>query len=119
MNTVCVRKHSFWIFFLFIVVIRFLNLKWIELDNSFFSKIIKLIKNISFYKFIIIAFTINIIYVLFISWGQYYVWATANDFTKILVNLPISKEVPIPYLFEISVCKTTFPFDFDILFPSL
>lgn len=75
-----------WVAFLVVIAIRFFRPAWL--------------RNISYSKLILIAIGLNIFYGLFVSWGQYHVWASANDFTRSLVNLPLPKEVPMSYLFE-------------------
>jgi len=69
-----------WLVFLAIVVIRYFHGAWV--------------KDISYFKLILIAVGLNIFYALFVSWGQYYVWATSSDFTRSLLNSPLPKEVP-------------------------
>ena len=70
-----------WTLFLVIVAIRFFRPNWV--------------KNISFSKLILIAIGLNIFYGLFVTWGQYYVWANGNIVTKDLLNLPLTKETPL------------------------
>lgn len=70
-----------WIVFLIIVAIRFFRPAWV--------------KNISFFKLILIALGLNILYGLFVTWGQYYVWANGNEVTKALINSPLPKEAPL------------------------
>ena len=70
-----------WIFFWFFVAIRFFYPSWV--------------KNISYTKFVVLGFLLNIVYGLFITWGQYYVWLHSSNFTRLLVNSPLSKEVPM------------------------
>jgi hypothetical protein len=73
-----------WVLFLVVVAVRFFCPAWI--------------RNISFWKLIFIALGLNIFYGLFVTWGQYYVWANGNDLTKALLNSPLSKNVP--FMFE-------------------
>ncbi|MEI6580674.1 MAG: hypothetical protein WCO07_00710 [bacterium] len=75
-----------WILFLIIVAIRFFRPAWV--------------RNISFLKLIIVSFVINLLYGAFVTWGQYYVWATVGDFTRVFVNSPLPKQVPMPQLLE-------------------
>lgn len=69
-----------WIVFLIIVAIRFFRPT--------------LVRNISYFKLILTALSLNIFYGLFVSWGQYYVWANGSEITKALLNSPLPKEVP-------------------------
>jgi hypothetical protein len=71
-----------WIIFLIIVGIRYFKPSWV--------------KNISYRKLFFGTIGIHVFYGLFISWGQYYVWANGSEMTKMLVNLPISAETPFP-----------------------
>ena len=66
---------------------------WIFVAFRYFYP--NLLKNISFLKLALMAFLINVFYGIFITWGQYYVWFHATNFTKNLVKLPLPKEVPI------------------------
>ncbi len=75
-----------WLALLLIVFIRFTKGSWV--------------KNISYKKLVIITFCLNIFYAVFITWGQYYVWATGNIVSKTFVNSPLPKEVPFPYFLE-------------------
>ena len=75
-----------WVVFLIIVAIRFFRQA--------------LVKNISFFKLIVIAIGFIIFYGLFVSWGQYYVWATSSDVTRSLLDAPLSKQVPFPVYLE-------------------
>lgn len=68
-----------WLVFLIIVSIRYFRPAWV--------------KSISYFKLILIAIGLHIFYALFITWGQYYVWAS-SDFTRSLLNSPLPKEVP-------------------------
>ncbi len=70
---------AIWIIFWIIVAIRYFCPAWV--------------KNISFSKLAIIAFSLRIIYGIFITWGQYYVW-NSNSFTQTLLNSPLAKGVP-------------------------
>jgi hypothetical protein len=89
-----------WVLFLLIVAIRFFRPVWMYSNNGFISKVIFWFKNVSYKKLIISAFGLNILYGLFITWGQYYVWSISTDYVKSLVTLPLSKETPLPYLME-------------------
>jgi hypothetical protein len=75
-----------WIIFLFFIAIRFFKPAWV--------------KDISFLKLALIAFAINIFYGLFITWGQYHVWAVSKDMTHALINLPLPGNVPFPPYLE-------------------
>ena len=70
-----------WIIFLIIVALRFFRPQWV--------------RNISFWKLSLIAIGINIFYGLFVTWGQYYVWAHGSEFTQSLLNSPLPPQVPI------------------------
>jgi hypothetical protein len=71
-----------WVLFLIVVAVRFFRPTWV--------------KNISFPRLILIAVGMNIFYGLFVTWGQYHVWATASDFTRVFINSPLSPKVPFP-----------------------
>lgn len=75
-----------WVAFLVIVAIRFFRPNWM--------------KNISFLKLVFIALGLNILYGLFVSWGQYHVWATSSDFSRVFVNSPLSLNAPFPSYLE-------------------
>lgn len=75
-----------WILFLIIVVIRFWRPAWV--------------KNISYLKLFWITLGIHIIYGLFLTWGQSYVWANGNAMTEALLNLPLPSQVPFPSFLE-------------------
>ena len=71
-----------WIAFLIIVAIRF------------FKPV--LVRNISYSRLVFVAFFLNIFYGIFMTLGQYYVWATSDDFKiNYFLNLPLSKNTPI------------------------
>lgn len=70
-----------WTIFLFIIVARFYRPT--------------LVSNISYNKLLLIAIAINIIYGIFVTWGQYYVWSISGGVTQTLVNLPLPSDVPI------------------------
>lgn len=89
-----------WILFLLIVAVRFFRPVWLNSRISFLSKIVQSLKDISYKKLIIAVISLNIIYSIFVTWGQYHIWATAADFTKMFVNLPLPKEVPMPIFLE-------------------
>jgi hypothetical protein len=91
---------AIWVLFLLIVAIRFFSPIWINSRINFLDKIIKAIKEVPYKRLIAIAIAINVLYGLFVTWGQYYVWVHAQDFTKALVNLPLPKEVPLPHILE-------------------
>lgn len=71
---------------------------WVVIFINYFQ--IKIFKNISIWKFVFVALGLHIFYGLFISWGQYHVWATSVDFTRFFVNTPLPKEVPMASIFE-------------------
>ena len=75
---------ALWILFLLVVAIRYFHPKWV--------------KNISYTNLIIIAFGLNIFYGLFLTFSQYYVWSIASDFTRSLLNSPLSDTIPFSNL---------------------
>lgn len=75
-----------WIIFLFFICIRFFKPEWV--------------KSISYKKIILISISIHIFYALFISWGQYYVWLNGGEFTRSLLSMPLSTDVPFSPVFE-------------------
>ncbi len=58
------------------------------------------LKNISFQKIALIIVGFNIAYGAFVTWGQYHVWATSVDWAKLLVEMPLSPEAPLPSYLE-------------------
>ncbi len=74
------------IIFLISVGIRFYRPAWVY--------------NISFLKLVFIALGLNLLYAFFVTWGQYTVWSTSSDVSKILLHLPLSKEAPLPAYLE-------------------
>jgi len=85
----------FWIIFSFIIAFRFFSPLWVKSNNHFISKIIERVRNISYKKLIFITIGINILLGIFLTWGQYHVWATATNYTKMFVKLPLPSAVPI------------------------
>ncbi len=77
---------AIWVFFLIIVANRFFIKSWV--------------KNISLKKLAVIAVVLNITYGAFITWAQYYVWATGSAFSKSFINSPLPKEVPLSSVLE-------------------
>lgn len=77
---------SIWIIFLVFVSVRFFKPS--------------LVKDISYRKIILITVIIYLSYGLFVSWGQYYVWANGGELTKNFINLPLSNDVPMSSVFE-------------------
>jgi hypothetical protein len=75
-----------WFLFLIIVTIRFFRPNWV--------------KNISYKKLLLIVLGFHIVYGIFITWGQYYVWAKGSGVTKVLLHLPLSSQVPFPHFLE-------------------
>ncbi len=59
-----------------------------------------LVKNISYRWIVALAIFIHLFYGAFVTWGQYYVWAGGNDFTRSLLHAPLSKEAPLPAFLE-------------------
>jgi len=89
-----IRKSSILIGRLFAHTYKILHL------NTFITKIGKLIKNISYLKLILIAIGLNIFYGLFVTWGQYYVWAHGSVVTKALLTFPLPAAVPFSKYLE-------------------
>lgn len=75
-----------WVIFFCVVLIRFLRPFWV--------------KNISYKWLILGAVALHIFYAIFVTWGQYYVWAIGSDFTRALLASPLSTEAPLPNIFE-------------------
>jgi len=70
-----------WLLFLALVAIRYFRPAWP-------------VRALSSHWLIAIAIGLHLFYGLFVSWGQYYVWATSGDFTRIFINSPLPAEVP-------------------------
>lgn len=77
---------SVWIVFLILVAVRYFKPRWV--------------RNISYLKLFFITLGISIFYGLFVSWGQYYVWQSGSEMTKMLVKLPLPPQAPLPNLLE-------------------
>ncbi len=77
---------SIWVIFLFIVTVRYFKPVWV--------------KNISYKKLFFIALGLNILYGIFLTWGQYYVWSMVSDVTRSLLMLPLPEQVPFSPVFE-------------------
>ncbi len=75
-----------WVIFFTIVVVRFLRPT--------------LLPRVSFGILAMAAIGVHLFFALFITWGQYHVWATGSDFTRVFLSAPLSSEVPLPSLFE-------------------
>jgi len=75
-----------WMIFLGMVLMRFLRPS--------------LIGNISYSNLIFGAVALHLCYAVFLTWGQYHLWATASDFTRSLLMAPLPSEVPIPAVLE-------------------
>lgn len=76
---------SIWVLFYLIVVLRFSR------PN--------LVKNISYVWLVVTAVSLHLLYGIFATWGQYVVWSK-NEFTKILLSSPLSRDVPFPLFLE-------------------
>ncbi len=83
-----------WVVLFIIVVLRFLRPEW-ACPIKFFSEKIWRMKNILFPMLIAIAIGLHFFYGAFVTWGQYHVWATGGEYTKIFISAPLSKEVPL------------------------
>lgn len=75
-----------WAVFFGIVLVRFLRPHWV--------------KNISYKWLILSATALHLFFATFITWGQYHVWATSNDFTRALLAAPLPVEAPLPAILE-------------------
>lgn len=58
------------------------------------------VKNISYKRLILSAVALHVFYAVFVTWGQYHVWALGSDFTRSLLALPLPVEAPLPGIFE-------------------
>ncbi len=77
---------SMWVVFFCIVLVRFLRPDWV--------------KNISYKWLVLSAVVLHIMYAMFVTWGQYHIWATSSDFTRALLAAPLPTEAPIPAILE-------------------
>jgi len=75
-----------WILFLILVCVRYFHPEWV--------------RNISYNKILLLSIFLSLSYGLFVTWGQYYVWAHGSDITKFLVHSPLSSVVPLPSYLE-------------------
>ena len=75
-----------WIVFAVIVGIRYFKPSWL--------------KYISYNKLIVITIILNILYMLFVTWGLYHVWSTGSEISKFLLKSPLSQNVPLPSFLE-------------------
>lgn len=75
-----------WMVFFCIVLVRFIRPLWV--------------KNISYKWFIVGAVVFHIFYAIFVTWGQYHIWAISSDFTRALLSAPLPVEAPLPAIFE-------------------
>lgn len=75
-----------WMVFFCIVLVRFIRPHWL--------------KNISYGWLIAGGVALHIFYTIFVTWGQYHIWATSSDFTRALLSAPLPVEVPLPVIFE-------------------
>lgn len=90
-----------WILVLSFVAFRFFLSKGIYFKKECLKKISNWVEGISFRKLIFVTIIINIFYGILVTWAQYYTWANSSvDYVRTLVNLPLSKETPFPYLLE-------------------
>lgn len=76
----------FWIVLLIIIGLKYFRPVWFN--------------NISYRKLFFVTIGIHILYGLFITWGQYYVWLNGSEMTRILLNLPLPPETPFPDIFN-------------------
>lgn len=77
---------SVWMVFFVFVLIRFIRPR--------------LVKNISYKWLILGAVALHLFYAFFLTWGQYHIWAAANDFTRSLLLAPLPQEAPLPAILE-------------------
>ncbi len=75
-----------WIVFFVVVAVRFLRPLWV--------------KNISYSSLVVGVIALHIFYAIFVTWGQYYIWATSSDFTRALLAAPLPPEAPLPAILE-------------------
>ena len=75
-----------WIVFFGVVLLRFVRPR--------------LVKNISYKWLILAAVALHLFYVIFLTWGQYHIWAVASDFTRSLLSAPLPIEAPLPAILE-------------------
>lgn len=54
------------------------------------------VKNISYGWLVAGAVALHLLFGILLTWGQYHAWATASDFTRSFLALPLSPEVPLP-----------------------
>lgn len=77
---------AIWLIFFAVVAVRFLRPAWLP--------------RLSFGWLAVAAISLHLLFALFITWGQYHVWATGSDFTRVFLSSPLSPEAPLPGLFE-------------------
>lgn len=75
-----------WLIFFALVAMRFVRPLWV--------------KNISYGWFVLAAIVLHLLYAGFVTWGQYHVWATGSDFTRVFLTAPLSPAAPLPAIFE-------------------
>lgn len=56
--------------------------------------------NISYKKIVWVAVVLKIFFVSFLTWGQYYVWVKGGSLTKVLVELPMPKDISLPFAYR-------------------
>lgn len=76
---------AIWFAFYIVVVIRTFRPAWI--------------KHVSYTWLIACAISLHLIYGIFLTWGQYFVWSK-SEFTKIFLSSALPKEVPFPTYLE-------------------
>lgn len=78
---------AIWTLFFVVVALRFVRPSWV--------------KNIPFRALIVLAFSLHILYGVFISWGQYHVWAMPeNEMGKLFLSAPLAPEGLLPSMLE-------------------
>lgn len=77
---------SVWLVFFVFTVLRFVRPQWI--------------KNVSYDWFVFATIALHLLYAVFVTWGQYYVWSMGSDFTRALLSSPLASAAPLPSIFE-------------------
>lgn len=75
-----------WIVLLIIIGLKYFRPIWLN--------------NTSYRKLFFVTIGIHILYGLFVTWGQYYVWLNGSEMTRILLSLPLPSETPFPDIFN-------------------
>lgn len=70
-----------WVIFFCVILVRYVRPGWV--------------RDISYRTLLLKAFALHLFYAAFVTWGQYYTWATSSDFTRGLLAAPLPKEAPL------------------------